>query len=96
MANWLGGYRVTANHIRTVSTGSAQTSATNAGTEYVRVTSDTASVFIEFGANPTASVTTSIRLCANEPQIFKIDGGMKMAAILASGTGNVWVSELSE
>jgi hypothetical protein len=81
MANWLGGYRVTANHIRTVSTGSAQTSA---------------SVFIEFGANPTASVTTSIRLCANEPQIFKIDGGMKLAAILASGTGNVWMSELSE
>jgi|TARA_R110000851_G_scaffold173156_1_gene319477 hypothetical protein len=96
MANWLGGYRVTTNHIRTVSTGSAQTSATNAGTEYVRVTSDTASVFIEFGANPTASVTTSIRLCANEPQIFKIDGGMKLAAILASGTGNVFMSELSE
>jgi len=96
MANWLGGYRVTINHIRTVGTGSAQTSATNAGTEYVRVTSDTASVFIEFGANPTASVTTSIRLCANEPQIFKIDGGMKLAAILASGTGNVWMSELSE
>ena len=95
MANWLGGYRVIANHTRTTSGTSAQTSAFNASIEYVRVTT-TGPVFIEFGANPTASVTTSIRLCANEPQIFKIDGGMKMAAILASGTGNVWVSELSE
>ena len=96
MANWSYGQRVTANHIRTVNTGNQQTSATNSATEYVMVTSDTASVFIEFAANPTASVTTSIRLPANEPMIFKIDGGMKMAAILASGTGNVWVQELSE
>jgi len=96
MANWAWGLRVIANHIRTVNTGNQQTSATGSATEYVRVTSDTASVFIEFGSNPTASVSTSIRLPANEPMIFKIDGGMKMAAILASGTGNVWVQELSE
>jgi hypothetical protein len=90
------GLRVTANHVRTVNTGSQQTSATNASTEYVMVTSDTASVFVEFAASPTAAAATSIRLPANEPIIFKIDGGMKLAAIIASGTANVWVAELSE
>jgi len=90
------GLRVTANHIRTVNTGSQATSAFNASTEYVMVTTDTASTFVEFAASPTASVTTSIRLPANEPMIFKIDGSMKLAAILASGTANVWIAELSE
>jgi len=96
MANWAWGLRVIANHIRTVSTSSAATSAFGSQTEYVRVTADTAETFVEFAASPTASVSTSIRLPANEPMIFKVDGGMKLAAILASGTGNVWVQELSE
>ena len=96
MANWAWGLRVTTNHIRTVSTSSAATSAFNSATEYVRVTADTAETFVEFAASPTASTSTSIRLPANEPMIFKVDGGMKLAAILASGTGNVWVQELSE
>jgi hypothetical protein len=96
MSNWAWGLRVIANHIRTVSTSSAATSAFGSQTEYVRVTADTAETFVEFAASPTASVSTSIRLPANEPMIFKVDGGMKLAAILASGTGNVWVQELSE
>ena len=58
MANWLGGYRVIANHTRTTSTSSAQTSAFNDSIEYVRVTT-TGPVFIEFGANPTAVAATS-------------------------------------
>ena len=52
MANWSYGQRVTANHVRTVSTSSAATSAFNAETEYVMVTSDTASVFVEFAFWP--------------------------------------------
>ena len=96
MANWSYGQRVTANHVRTVSTSSAATSAFNAQTEYVMVTSDTASVFVEFGSSPTAAAASSIRLPANAPMIFKVDGGMKLAAIIASGTANVWVAELSE
>jgi len=55
MANWLGGYRVIANHTRTTSSSSAQTSAFNDSIEYVRVTT-TGPVFIEFGANPTAAL----------------------------------------
>ena len=95
MANWLGGYRVIANHTRTTSGTSAQTSAFNANVEYVRVTT-TGPVFIEFGANPTAVVATSIYMAGDESIIFKIDSGMKMATIHASGTPTVFVQELSE
>ena len=93
MANWLGGYRVIANHVRTTSGTSAQTSAFNI--EYVRVTT-TGPVFIEFGANPTAVAATSIYMAGDESIIFKIDGGMKMATIHGSGTPTVYVQELSE
>ena len=95
MANWLGGYRVIANPTRTTSSSSAQTSAFNDSIEYVRVTT-TGPVFIEFGANPTAVVATSIYMAGDESIIFKIDGGMKMATIHASGTPTVFVQELSE
>ena len=95
MANWLGGYRVIANHTRTTSSSSAQTSAFNDSIEYVRVTT-TGPVFIEFGANPTAATATSIYMAGDESIIFKIDGGMKMATIHPSGTPTVYVQELSE
>jgi len=70
MANWLGGYRVIANHTRTTSSSSAQTSAFDASIEYVRVTT-TGPVFIEFGANPTAVAATSIYMAGDESIIFK-------------------------
>jgi len=96
MANWAWGLRVITNHIRTVNTGNQQTSATGSATEYVRVTSDTASVFIEFGSNPTAVAATSIYMAGDESIIFKVDGGMKLASIHGSGTPTVYVQELSE
>ena len=57
--------------------------------------SDTNGVHIAFGASPTASTSTTI-LGAYDPEVFKIDGGMKVAAIIASGTANVYIDELSE
>ena len=95
MANWLRGYRVIANHTRTTSGTSAQTSAFNTAIEYVRVTT-TGPVFIEFGASPTAVAATSIYMAGDESIIFKVDGGMKMATIHGSGTPTVYVQELSE
>ena len=87
--------RVTNTIKRTVNTGSQQTAATNANTEYVRVVADTNGVHIAFGANPTATTSSTI-LGAYDPEVFKIDGGMKVAAIIASGTANVYIDELSE
>ena len=93
MANY--GLRVTNTIKRTVSDSSAQTAATNAATEYIRVIADTNGVHVAFGANPTAT-TSSTYLAANNDEIFKIDGGMKIAAIVASGTANLYIDELSE
>ncbi len=87
--------RVTNTIVRSVNTGSQVTAATNANTEYVRIISDTNAVHIAFGAAPTASASTTI-LGAYDPEIFKIDGGMKVAAIIASGTANIYIDELSE
>ena len=95
MASVNYGLRVTNTIKRTVSTSSAQTAATDAGTEYVRVVSDTDGVHIAFGSNPTATTESTI-LGAYDPEIFKIDGGMKIAAIVASSTANLYVDELSE
>ena len=87
--------RVTNTIKRTVNTGSQQTAATNANTEYVRVMADTNGVQIAYGANPTATTSSTI-LGAYDPEVFKIDGGMKVAAIVASSTANLYIDELSE
>ena len=87
--------RVTNTIVRSVNTGSQVTAATNANTEYVRIVSDTNAVHIAFGAAPIASASTTI-LGAYDPEVFKIDGGMKVAAIIASGTANIYIDELSE
>ena len=86
---------VTNTIVRSVNTSSQQSTATDANTEYVRIMSDTNGVHIAFGASPTASTSTTI-LGAYDPEVFKIDGGMKVAAIIASGTANVYIDELSE
>jgi hypothetical protein len=87
--------RVTNTIKRTVNTGSQQSTATDANTEYVRIMSDTNGVHIAFGASPTATTSTTI-LGAYDPEVFKIDGGMKVAAIVATGTANLYIDELSE
>ncbi len=87
--------RVTNTIKRTVNTGSQQSTATDANTEYVRIMSDTNGVHIAFGANPTATTSSTI-LGAYDPEVFKIDGGMKVAAIVATGTANLYIDELSE
>ena len=87
--------RVTNTIKRTVNTGSQQSTATDASTEYVRSIADTNGVHIAFGASPTATTSTTI-LGAYDPEVFKIDGGMKVAAIVASSTANLYIDELSE
>ncbi len=85
--------RVTNTIKRTVSDTSAQTAATNASTEYIRVVADTDGVFIAFGANPTATAS-SIFIPANEPEIFKISPGEKVAIKGTSGD-DISVVEMS-
>jgi hypothetical protein len=69
------------NQTRSLSGSSAQSSAFNAKTKYVRVQTDTA-CFVLVGANPTAT-TSHMPLAANVPEYFGVTGGDKIAAITA-------------
>ena len=72
--------------------GSSAATAAKFGTqtEYVRVASD-ADLHIVFAVSPTAT-TNDIFLPADQPEIFKVSPGEKMAAL---GSGNVSVTEMS-
>lgn len=72
-----------AEQTRSLSGTSAQSSALNAQTKYVRLQTDF-DCFVLFGTNPTA-LTTSMPLAANTPEYFGVPGGitLKIAAITA-------------
>ena len=72
------------------SAASTASSAFGAGTEYVRVAAST-DFHIVFGASPTATAD-HIFIPADQPEIFKVNPGEKVAAI---GSANVSVSELA-
>jgi hypothetical protein len=67
---------------RSLSGSSAQSSAFNAKTRYVRLTTD-AICSIAFGANPTAT-TSNMRFPANHAEYFAVQPGDKLAAITNS------------
>mgnify|MGYP005729822053 FL=1 len=73
---------------------SAVTDVFGSQTEYVRIAAD-ADCHIEFGgnasSNPTATSST-IFIPADQPEIFKVSPGEKVAAL---GSANVFVTELS-
>ena len=97
MSNWSFGQQVIKNHTITVTqTGTNRTDAFSDGVTYVRVTSNTTEVFVDFGKATTSAVATGIRLVANEPKVFKIDNADKMSCIAASGSPIVYIEELSE
>ena len=61
---------------------SAQSAAFNANTLFVRLHTD-AICSIEFGANPTATLTTA-RMAANQTEYFNVVPGHKVAVIANS------------
>jgi|TARA_R110000751_G_scaffold144823_1_gene248403 hypothetical protein len=97
MSNWSFGQQVIKNHTITVTqTGTNRTDAFSAGVTYVRVTSNTTEVFVDFGKATTSAVATGVRLVANEPKTFKVSNLDKMSCIAASGSPIVYIEELSE
>jgi hypothetical protein len=88
------GLRPTTHQGKTSGGTSAQSAAFGSQTEYVRIASD-ADVYILFGANPTASATadaSSIFIPADQPEIFKVSPGEKVAFI---GTAEISITEMS-
>lgn len=74
----VAGREIIAHQTRSLSSSSAQSSAFNARTKYVRLFTDTA-CFVLFGANPTAT-TSHIPLAANATEYFEVNGSDKIAA----------------
>jgi len=86
--------RVKTDQKISTSTSSAASSAFGSNIEYIRIVSDTA-CWITFGTSPTAT-NSKTYLPAGEVEYYKVSEGEKVAAILASGTGNLYVAELVE
>lgn len=74
----VAGREIIAHQTRSLSGTSAQSSAFNSRTKYVRLFTDTA-CFVLFGANPTAT-TSHTPLAANSAEYFEVNGSDKIAA----------------
>ena len=88
------GLRPTTHQGKTSGGTSAQSTAFGSQTEYVRIASD-ADIYILFGANPTAVATansSTIFIPADQPEIFKVSPGEKVAFI---GTAEISITEMS-
>jgi methyl coenzyme M reductase subunit C len=75
---------------------SAQSAAFATGTTLVRVAASLGHCHVAFGANPTASITTSMMIANNSTSIFRVNAGDKMAYIKDAGVASstVCVTEL--
>lgn len=93
-------YRPVKTHRVSLSTTSAAMSdgvggADNGSVWGIMVTADS-NCFIEIGTAPTETETASMYVPANVSPIFlKINNGEKVAGIVASSTGYLYVTELS-
>ena len=72
------------HHVALTNTNSTATGTFASTTQYVRVCSDS-DVHINFGAAPVATAT-SIFIPADQPEIFKVSPGEKVAALGADST----------
>ena len=88
------GLKPTKHEGKTSSGTSAQSTAFDTQTRYVRIAS-TADIYILFGANPTAVATansSTIFIPADQPEIFKVSPGEKVAFI---GTAEISITQMS-
>ena len=89
-------YRPLTTHTLTAgtATGTTRTAAFGAQINAVLVTA-TEDVFVEFGGTPTALVASSVFITADYPQVFRVNGADKAAAITGTGASSVYITELS-
>ena len=72
---------------------SVASSAFGSQTEYVRLVS-AVDFFVDVGANPTAS-SAKILITADQPEVFKVTPGEKIAGLNATNSAILYVTELS-
>ena len=74
-------------------TASVRSNAFGSQTEYVRLVS-AVDFFVDFGVSPTASAA-KILITADQPEIFKVTPGEKIAGLNATNNAILYVTELS-
>jgi hypothetical protein len=81
--------RLGTSQVIAVTTSSQQSAAFGAGTTIVRLANAaTAHIHYAVGANPTASLTTSVQLPINQIEYIEVSAGQKIAVI--SGTSSTF------
>ena len=71
---------------------STPSSAVADNTQAVLLTS-TVPCFVSVGSSPTAAANSSLYLAANVPTVVAVSGGWKVAAIQASSSGTLYLTE---
>lgn len=94
--NIVDAYTPSTAQVFSVGNTSAQSTAFGLNTTLVRVSCSLGHCHVAFGANPTASITTSMMMENNNSTVFKVNGGDKMAYIKDAGVASstVCVTEL--
>jgi len=94
--NIVDAYTPSTAQVFAVGNTSAQSAAFGLNTTLVRVSCSLGHCHVAFGANPTASITTSMMVSNNSTTVFKVTGGDKMAYIkdAAVTSSTVCVTEL--
>jgi tRNA A37 threonylcarbamoyltransferase TsaD len=94
--NIVDAYTPSTSQVFTVGNTTAQSTAFGLNTTLVRVSCSLGHCHVAFGANPTASITTSMMISNNSTSIFRVNAGDKMAYIkdAAVTSSTVCVTEL--
>ena len=79
--NIVDAYTPSTSQVFTVGNTTAQSTAFGLNTTLVRVSCSLGHCHVAFGANPTASITTSMMISNNSTSIFRVNAGDKMAYI---------------
>jgi hypothetical protein len=88
-------YALGTTQVMTVSATSAQSTAIASDCTIIRLAnSSTAHCHFQIGSNPTASLTTSPMLPANQVGYFKVAGGDKVAVIRGATATDISITQI--
>jgi hypothetical protein len=90
---YLGGRPGTAQALATSTTAASSATAFNANSHVVRLVA-TAGTFVSF--NGPATLTTGMYLPPNFPEYFYMNGATNVSAILPTGTGALYITEIAQ
>ena len=88
-------YQLGTTQVMTVTASSVQSNAIASDCTIIRIAnSSTAHAHFQIGSNPTASLTTSPMIPANQVGYFKVNGGDKVAVIRGGTATDVSITQI--